>query len=135
MRRQCWLRRGHLSGRSRGYSTDLRCPDYTLKIASELNIVICITTPTFIHLGAFFLPFIKPAPARGKKGLPTFLYGRSYKFFLGNQDINIQDIRRGLGATIEHMDVVKKNNEIGLFLKDELRAFRYLISDFASGIG
>ena len=76
------------------------------------------------HTDPFLEPIIKPAPARGKKGLPTFLYGRSYKFFLGNQDINIQDIRRGLGATIEHMDVVKKNNEIRLFLKDELRAFR-----------
>ncbi len=76
------------------------------------------------HTDPFLEPIIKPAPARGKRGLPTFLYGRSYKFFLGNQDINIQDIRRGLGATIEHMDVVKKNNEIGLFLKDELRAFR-----------
>ena len=77
------------------------------------------------HTDPLLEPIIKPAPARGKKGLPTLLYGRSYKFFLGNQDINIQDIRRGLAATIEHMDVVKKNNEIRLFLnRDELRAFR-----------
>ena len=81
------------------------------------------------HTDPFLEPIIKPAPARGKKGLPTLLYGRSYKFFLGNQDINIQDIRRGLGATIRHMDVVKKINEgnerlIRVFTKDELRAFR-----------
>ena len=81
------------------------------------------------HTDPFLEPIIKPAPARGKRGLPTFLYGRSYKFFLGNQDINIQDIRRGLGATIRHMDVVKKINEgnerlIRVFTKDELRAFR-----------
>ena len=81
------------------------------------------------HTDPFLEPIIKPAPARGKKGFPTLLYGRSYKFFLGNQDINIQDIRRGLGATIRHMDVVKKINEgnerlIRVFTKDELRAFR-----------
>ena len=81
------------------------------------------------HTDPFLEPIIKPAPARGKKGLPTLLYGRSYKFFLGNQDINIQDIRRGLGATIQHMDVVKKINEgnerlIRVLTKDELRGFR-----------
>ena len=76
------------------------------------------------HTDPFLEPIIKPAPARGKKGFPTLLYRRSYQFFLGNQDINIQDIRRGLGATIQHIDVVKKNNEIRVFLKDELRAFR-----------
>ena len=82
------------------------------------------------HTDPFLEPIIKPAPARGKKGLPTLLYGRSYKFFLGNQDINIQDIKRGLGATIQHMDIAA-NKEIGrnerlirVFLKDELRAFQ-----------
>ena len=81
------------------------------------------------HADPFLEPIIKPAPARGKKGIPTLLYGRSYRFFLGNQDINIQDIRRGLAATVRHMDVVKKINEgnerlIRLFTEDKLRAFR-----------
>ena len=81
------------------------------------------------HTDPFLEPIITPAPARGKKGFPTLLYGRSYKFFLGNQDINIQDIRRGLAATVQHMDVVKKNNEgnkvfIDVVLMDELRAFQ-----------
>ena len=82
------------------------------------------------HAEPFLEPIIKPAPARGKKGLPTLLYGRSYKFFLGNQDINIQDIKRGLGATIQQMDIAA-NKEIGgnerlirVFRKDELRAFQ-----------
>ena len=82
------------------------------------------------HTDPLLEPIIRPAPARGKKGLPTLLYGRSYKFFLGNQDINIQDIRRGLGSTIQHMDIAA-NKEIGgnerlirVFIKDELRAFR-----------
>ena len=81
------------------------------------------------HTDPFLEPIIKPAPARGKKGIPTLLYGRSYKFFLGNQDVNIQDIRRGLAATVQHMDVVKKNNDgnerlIRVIRMDELRAFR-----------
>ena len=85
------------------------------------------------HTDPFLEPIIKPAPARGKKGFPTLLYRRSYKFFLGNQDINIQDIRRGFAATVQHMDVVKKNNEgnkelINVVLMDELRAFQ--IFDF-----
>ena len=85
------------------------------------------------HTDPFLEPIITPAPARGKKGLPTLLYRRSYKFFLGNQDINIQDIRRGFAATVQHMDVVKKNNEgnkelINVVLMDELRAFQ--IFDF-----
>ena len=82
------------------------------------------------HTDPFLEPIIKPAPARGKKGLPTLLYGRSYKFFLGNQDINIQDIKRGLGATIQQMDIAA-NKEIGrnerlirVLLMDELRAFQ-----------
>ena len=81
------------------------------------------------HTDPFLEPIIKPAPAQGKKGIPTLLYRRSYQFFLGNQDINIQDIRRGLAATIQHMEVVKKGNEgnkrlIDVVLKDELRAFQ-----------
>ena len=81
------------------------------------------------HTDLFLEPIIKPAPAQGKKGVPTLLYRRSYQFFLGNQDINIQDIRRGLAAIVQHMDVVKKANEgkerlLRVFLKDELRAFR-----------
>ncbi len=81
------------------------------------------------HTDPFLEPIIKPAPAQGKKGVPTLLYRRSYQFFLGNQDINIQDIRRGLAATVQHMDVVKKNNDgnkklIDVVLMDELRAFQ-----------
>ena len=82
------------------------------------------------HADPFLEPIIEPAPARGKKGIPTLLYGRSYRFFLGNQDINVQDIRRGLGATIQHMDIAA-NKEIGgnerlirLFTEEKPRAFQ-----------
>ena len=100
------------------------------KLVSDIDINGGPSIGLRAHTDPFLEPIIKPAPARGKKGLPTLLYGRSYKFFLGHQDINIQDIRRGLGATIQHMDIAA-NKEVGgnerlirVFIKDELRAFR-----------
>ena len=82
------------------------------------------------HTDPLLEPIIKDARAREKKGLSRYLYERSYQFFLGNQDINIQDMRRGLAATIQHMEVEFKGNEvvINVFAEDELRAFR--IFDF-----
>ena len=99
------------------------------KLATDIDINGGASIGLRAHADPFLEPIVKPAPARGKNGLPILLYGRSYKFFLGNQDINIQDIRRGLAATVQHMDVVKKNNEgnkrlIDVVLMDELRAFQ-----------
>ncbi len=100
------------------------------KLAMDIDINGGASIGLRAHTDPFLEPIVKPAPARGKNGLPTLLYGRSYKFFLGNQDINIQDIKRGLGATIQHADIAA-NKEIGrnerlirVFLKDELRAFQ-----------
>ena len=62
---------------------------------------------------------------QGNKKLLTLMYKRSYNFFLGYQEINIDDIRRGLAATIQHMDVeANGRNELNVMLKGNLRAFR-----------
>ena len=77
------------------------------------------------HTDPLLEPIIKPDPARGKKGVPTLLYKRSYNFFIGFQEINIDDIRRGLAATIQHVEVgANGRNELNVKLKDKLRAFR-----------
>ena len=99
------------------------------KLATDIDINGGPSIGLRAHTDPFLEPIIKPASAQGKKGIPTLLYRRSYQFFLGNQDINIQDMRRGLAVTVQHMDVVKKGNEgnkrlINVVLKDELRAFR-----------
>ena len=59
-----------------------------------------------------------------KEWIQTLWYRQSYQFLLGNQDINVQDIRRGLAANIEHVEFDKR----GIFHKRKLRAFR--IFDF-----
>ena len=59
-----------------------------------------------------------------KEWIQTLWYGQSYQFLLGNQDINIQDTKRGLAANIEHVEFDKR----GIFHKRKLRAFR--IFDF-----
>ena len=62
------------------------------------------------------------------KGI-QLLYRRSYKFFLGNANIednvHIHDIRRGLAATIQLMKVsVTKDGFPTIFLGDNLHTFR-----------
>ena len=62
------------------------------------------------------------------KGI-QLLYRRSYKFFLGNvnveDNVHIHDIRRGLAATIQLMKVsVTKGGFPTIFLGDELHTFR-----------
>ena len=96
------------------------------RLVRDINIIGGPLIGLRAHTDPLLEPIIEDARARGKKGLSTFLYERSYQFFLGNQDINIQDIRRGLAATIQHMEVEFKGNEvvINVFTEDEPRAFR-----------
>ena len=66
-----------------------------------------------------------PLLERFNKKFPTLMYKRSYNFFLGYQEININDIRRGFAVTIQHMDVeANGRNELNVMLKGNLRAFR-----------
>ena len=86
------------------------------------------------HTPPILESLIEEARAEGKvlpKIIPTLLHWRSYNFFLGYQDINIQDIRRGLGAAMRRMDEGFEGRNklvIDKFIGDELRAFR--IFDF-----
>ena len=86
------------------------------------------------HTPPILESLIEDARAEGKvlpKIIPTLLHGRSYNFFLGYQDINIDDIRRGFGAAMRRMEEGfegKNKLVINKFIGDELRAFR--IFDF-----
>ena len=64
---------------------------------------------------------------RNKKAR-ALLYQRSYRFSLGNIDTggsaHIQDIRKGLGAIIQLMKVVRGKNVWNTFVKGKLHTFR-----------
>ncbi len=86
------------------------------------------------HTPPILESLIEEARTEGKilpKIISTLLHWRSYNFFLGTQDVNIQDIRRGLGATMRRMEEGFEGRNklvIDKFVGDELRAFR--IFDF-----
>ena len=86
------------------------------------------------HTPPILESLIEDARTEGKilpKIISTLLHWRSYNFFLGSQDINIQDVRRGLGATMRRMDEGFEGRNklvINKFIGGELRAFR--IFDF-----
>ena len=64
---------------------------------------------------------------RNKKAR-ILLYGRSYRFSLGNIDTggsaHIQDIRKGLGATIQLMKVARGENMWRTFTRGKLHTFQ-----------
>ena len=72
------------------------------------------------HTNPLLEPIIKSNPVLGNKWL---LYERSYKFFLG---INHQVRRKGLGTTIQHLDMEAANerDKLTITLKEELRKFQ-----------
>ena len=74
------------------------------------------------HTNPLLEPHRKDLQKEGKKieWIQTLWYRQSYQFLLGNQDINVQDIRRGLAANIEHVAF----DERGIFHKRNLRAFQ-----------
>ncbi len=61
---------------------------------------------------------------RGNKMLRTFLYGQSYQFILGYEDIGALDTKRGFGATIQHVEVSKKGDGWNINSEGRSRAFR-----------
>ena len=98
--------------------------DYEVAVSVKISrLVKGILRGPHIGLRAHAPPFIENF--QGNKVLRTLMYKRSYNFFLGYQEINIDDIRRGLAATIQHMDVeANGRNELNVMLKGNLRAFR-----------
>ena len=74
------------------------------------------------HIPPRLEPFIKSF--QGNKTLRTLLYGRSYKFILGHQDIGGGVTKRGFGATIQHVEVSKKGDRWNINSEGRSRAFR-----------
>ncbi|MYE91667.1 DUF1080 domain-containing protein [Candidatus Poribacteria bacterium] len=78
------------------------------------------------HIPPRFEPFIKSF--QGNKTLRTLLYGQSYKFILGYQDIGGGVTERGFGATIQHVEVSKKGDRRNI--KSEVRSRAFRLFDF-----
>ena len=74
------------------------------------------------HIPPRLEPFIKSF--QGNKTLRTLLYGQSYKFILGYQDIGGGVTERGFGATIQHVEVSKKGDRWNINSEGRSRAFR-----------
>ena len=74
------------------------------------------------HIPPRLDPFIKSF--QGNKMLRTLLYGQSYQFILGHQDIGGGVTKRGFGATIQHVEVSKKGNRWNINSEGRSRAFR-----------
>ena len=75
------------------------------------------------HTNPLLEPHLKDLKKEGKKieWIQTLWYRQSYQFLLGNQDINVQDIRRGLAANTEHVEFDERRS---ISHKRNLRAFR-----------
>ena len=81
------------------------------------------------HTDPLLEPFIEQlAEGEANKKARALLYQRSYRFSLGNIDTggsaHIQDIRKGLGAIIQLMKVVRGKNVWNTFVKGKLHTFR-----------
>ena len=74
------------------------------------------------HIPPRLEPFIKSF--QGNKTLRTLLYGQSYQFILGYQDIGGGVTERGFGATIQHVEVSKKGDRWNINSEGRSRAFR-----------
>ena len=74
------------------------------------------------HIPSRLEPFIEDF--QGNKILRTLLYGQSYQFILGYEDIGALDTKRGFGATIQHVEVSKKGDEWNINSEGRTRAFR-----------
>ena len=107
--------------------------DYEVAVSLKISrLVRNINGGPLIGLRAHTPPILEPLLKEGKlkegtrerekkkEWIQTLWYRQSYQFLLGNQDINIQDIRRGLAANIEHVEFDKQ----GIFHKRNLRAFQ-----------
>ena len=107
--------------------------DYEVSVSVKINrLVREINGGAAIGLRAHTDPLLKPFTEHLEENEKSriLLYKRSYTFFLGNQDINIQDniniqgIRRGLAATIQHMKVSMKEDRWRTSTRNNLHTFR-----------
>ncbi len=101
--------------------------NYEVSVSVKISrLVRDINGGALIGLRAHTDPLLEPFIEQAKRNeqIQALRYRRSYKFFLGNQDINFQDIRRGLAANIEHMKLSMKADKWTVYNKDKLRAFR-----------
>ncbi len=101
--------------------------DYEVSVSVKISrLARDINSGAFIGMRAHTNPLLEPHLKEGKREwkkiewIQTLWYRQSYQFLLGNQDINVQDIRRGLAANIEHVEF----DERGIFHKRNLRAFQ-----------
>ena len=101
----------------------------SLKI-SKLGISGGATIGLRAHTDPLLEPFAELlAEGEANKEARKLLYDRSYRFSLGNIDIedniHIQDLRKGLAATIQLMKVsVGKDGFLTIFFRDKLHTFR-----------
>ena len=104
--------------------------DYEVSVSLKISwLARDISGGATIGLRAHTDPLLKQSKedGRNKKLLPL-LYQRSYRFVLGDinieDDVHIQDIRRGLAATVQLMKVSTEENLWKIFSRDKLHTFR-----------
>ena len=106
--------------------------DYEVSVSlkiSKLGIGGGATIGLRAHTDPFLEPFIEELEkGEANKKVRTLLYERSYRFSLGNIDTggsaHIQDIRKGFGAIIQLMKVVKGEKMWKTFTRGKLHTFR-----------
>ena len=78
------------------------------------------------HTDPLLESIIENAPAQGDGDkIPlSLLYGRSYKFILGYQDIDHQGLKKGFEATIQHVKVSTRRNALTVISRTKSHAFR-----------
>ena len=106
--------------------------DYEVLVSVKIS-KLAISGGASIGLRAHTDPLLEPfteqlAKGEANKKARMLLYNRSYRFSLGNIDTggsaHIQDIREGLGAIIQLMKVVRRENVWNTFVMGKLHTFR-----------
>ena len=106
--------------------------DYEVSVSLKIS-KLGISGGASIGLRAHTDPLLEPfveqlAEGEANKKARTLLYNRSYRFSLGNIDTggsaHIQDIKRGLAATIQLMKISRGENLWKTFIRGKLHTFR-----------
>ena len=106
--------------------------DYEVSVSLKIS-KLGIGGGATIGLRAHTDPLLEPFFEELEKGEENkkarlLLYERSYRFSLGNIDTggsaHIQDLRKGLAATIQLMKASKGENRWEIFVRDKLHTFR-----------
>ena len=106
--------------------------DYEVSVSLKIS-KLGISGGAAIGLRAHTDPLLEPfveqlAEGEANKNARTLLHNRSYRFSLGNIDTggsaHIQDIRKGLGATIQLMKVSRGENLWKTFISGKLHTFQ-----------